>query len=685
MPIIDTNYFIGGWKVDLPKHQISRNRLVQDLEPKAIAVLRELIEAKGKTVTRKQLQERVWQKTIVSDAALNRVIAQLRKSFSDSATKPQIIATIPKVGYRIVCPIKRTAPKAEEILSPSNWQSPWFLVASLPILLLFFYLMWGDFPIVGVSNQEKNDLTDIAGSEIEPSLSPDGHYLSFSHTTQPFSRSSIYVKDLTSQRYLRLTNGQHADRSAFWDHQGRSLIFLRNENSSCEVRQHFINWDNFSKGKEVVLFKCNQNQQLSSVTLFGDTNDLLFSLKSQKNQPFNTFRYDLESRELESIIAAPQQSRGNLESSISPNGTMLAVFQDNWQKYVFKIYQLADKKLLQTIETSSDGVYFKWFNNQSLIFSHSGGVSRVDIAIATTEEIFYSEKPLTSLEIKDEKNLLSSLETYGTDIGYFHLSGENAGATSNIAQHSNYLMYPRFNKDSTKLAFMDFGEETIYLGIKDLVEKTTKRVKAKRYIFMLGWSPDNSKILGTSDNQAWTMDVKTGDVHRLTSEDWKIISPVWSTDGKSIFFSSKQSGEWQIWQKELASETLKQMTFNGGHTVKVSLDGKYLYFNRQKEVGLWQLTLQSGALDRLFDYNRDSFWPDFYPTEKGIYFIALENSEKKVKYFDFSDRSVSEKMKFPGNWGSQFSINRDASIVAFEDFSTIESNIINIHLAGTPR
>jgi TolB-like protein/DNA-binding winged helix-turn-helix (wHTH) protein len=76
----------------------------QRIEPKAMAVLLELVAHEGRTVPREELIHAVWPRGFVTDDALNGCVAQLRRAFEDDAHASRYIATVPKVGYRLVQP-----------------------------------------------------------------------------------------------------------------------------------------------------------------------------------------------------------------------------------------------------------------------------------------------------------------------------------------------------------------------------------------------------------------------------------------------------------------------------------------------------------------------------------------------------------------------------------------------------
>ncbi|TMP80767.1 hypothetical protein CWB73_10135 [Pseudoalteromonas phenolica] len=91
-----------GFTINWQSGELSKQGSVTQLEPKLVAVLKVLFDAQGELVSYEQLQQQVWQGVIVAPNALQRVIAQLRKSLGDTAKQQTIIKTHPKRGYSLV-------------------------------------------------------------------------------------------------------------------------------------------------------------------------------------------------------------------------------------------------------------------------------------------------------------------------------------------------------------------------------------------------------------------------------------------------------------------------------------------------------------------------------------------------------------------------------------------------------
>ena len=96
-------YQFGPFRLDPLKRRLMRAEEVLRLTPKAFDLLLVLVEARGRTVEKDELLERVWAGTIVEENNLNQNITALRKLLGDSRQESQYIATIPGIGYRFVC------------------------------------------------------------------------------------------------------------------------------------------------------------------------------------------------------------------------------------------------------------------------------------------------------------------------------------------------------------------------------------------------------------------------------------------------------------------------------------------------------------------------------------------------------------------------------------------------------
>jgi DNA-binding winged helix-turn-helix (wHTH) protein/TolB-like protein len=118
------SYRFDDVRVDLPRFEVHKDGAPVKIEPKAYEVLLHLIENRERVVEKGELLDAVWKNCFVTENALTRVVAQLRKGLGDAKTS-RYIATVHKRGYRFVADVVEESeePKAEHA-TPQGSQRP---------------------------------------------------------------------------------------------------------------------------------------------------------------------------------------------------------------------------------------------------------------------------------------------------------------------------------------------------------------------------------------------------------------------------------------------------------------------------------------------------------------------------------------------------------------------------------
>ena len=118
-------YAFGDYELDTGRVQLLRNGEALPLEPKAFAVLRLLAQQAPHVVDKADLFATVWKDTAVTDNALTRIIAQLRKTLGDDARDPRYIATVSARGYRLLPAVRVVGTAAtDQDRTPGEWSAP---------------------------------------------------------------------------------------------------------------------------------------------------------------------------------------------------------------------------------------------------------------------------------------------------------------------------------------------------------------------------------------------------------------------------------------------------------------------------------------------------------------------------------------------------------------------------------
>src|SRR3990167_3944047 len=106
-------FSLAGTEVRPAALEVEHDARIVALEPRVMKVLVALHRSRGQPVSRDELIDLCWGGRIVTEGALNRCVAQLRKALGDN---PRIsVDTIATVGYRLQtsADVHRVAPGAE--------------------------------------------------------------------------------------------------------------------------------------------------------------------------------------------------------------------------------------------------------------------------------------------------------------------------------------------------------------------------------------------------------------------------------------------------------------------------------------------------------------------------------------------------------------------------------------------
>jgi TolB-like protein/DNA-binding winged helix-turn-helix (wHTH) protein len=96
---------VGGWCVNPATGEISRNGETLRLEARAMLLLLFLAEHAGDVVSIEELLNQVWSGVIVSPDSVYQAVASLRRQLGDDPKQPSYIATVPRLGYRMVATV----------------------------------------------------------------------------------------------------------------------------------------------------------------------------------------------------------------------------------------------------------------------------------------------------------------------------------------------------------------------------------------------------------------------------------------------------------------------------------------------------------------------------------------------------------------------------------------------------
>jgi DNA-binding winged helix-turn-helix (wHTH) protein len=89
----------GEWTFDEPARQVRRGAEVVHLSTKAFDLLKLLIDARPRVVSKAELQDSLWRDVFVSEANLFTLVSEIRSALEDDARDARFVRTVHGVGY----------------------------------------------------------------------------------------------------------------------------------------------------------------------------------------------------------------------------------------------------------------------------------------------------------------------------------------------------------------------------------------------------------------------------------------------------------------------------------------------------------------------------------------------------------------------------------------------------------
>ena len=570
-------YRFGLYEADTARKTLTRNSTPVKIQDQPFRVLVSLLERSGSVVTRDELRQMIWgdETHVDFDASLNVILKKLRAALKDDSENPRFIETVPRRGYRFIAPVSVTAVSTESnspaatvlgaredarqrsAAPPRNWlrAAEWAAVAAASILLTVAVLKWPR-PSVADAMVRSYILPPQDASFVSTSsaLSPDGRHLAFVATLPNGGPPLLWVQSLDSLSARSLPGTENAVLP-FWSPDSRRIGF-------------------FANGK------------LLKVDAEGGPPQALCAAPLGRGGAWSQ----------DGVILFAPDLNGPLQQIPSAGGTPgIALPLDTPSIHAWWPQFLADGKhfiywsgAMKSAE--ADGIYLGELGSKERRF-----------LIATESEAVYAGGNLLYVH---EQTLLARR----FDSERLRFTGEAAPLAEHVGLHGG-MQHADFTASQTGLLayFAGTAKKGWPMILYGRDGKPEARIVPQRDIFLRPrFSPDGKQIAvaiersGSGMNDIWTIDVRAGTRNRITFDRHNASDPVWSADGKMIYYSSSQGpGDSPHIYARYASGAGNEQTVLATPGVSelpmdASRDGTQLAYARRengKNWGIWILPL----------------------------------------------------------------------------------------------
>jgi Tol biopolymer transport system component/DNA-binding winged helix-turn-helix (wHTH) protein len=650
---VDRRYVrFSVFELDVETRELRKAGARVNLPEQPLQVLESLLARPGALVTRDELRQRLWPGDTFVDFehGLNAAVKRVRDVLGDSADTPRFIETVPRRGYRFICPVavepveetKGSAPLVTTQGAPPPRRTWVFLVlGGLGLVALATGIAWwreAPGPAVRVV-----PLTSLNGWESEPTFSPDGDQVAFTWTGENDDNADIYVTIVGSSDVRRLTTDPGEDNVPSWSPNGQQIAFVRASRGGVG-RVHVMS---ALGGLDL---KVAEFPVRGSIAWSPDGRYLAVSRAQSPNDPPGTtgiYLVPTTPGEPRAVARAPVVGNltGNRGPRFSPDGRHLAFAScpQHLECYV-EVLDL-DAGYVPTgpprrLTQNSFNIVRRlaWApDGNSVIFDNEAGYAafhlwRVGLDGAhPPERIEVAGVGARSPATTPSRNRLAFVrQHYDTDIYAF----ERGRPPALVIRSSLTDFTPVYSPDGRRIAFCSSrsGESVeIWVAASDGSGAQQLTHGPGRWQCSPSWSPDGRRIVFDAREETaqhlWIIDADGGGLRRITSDQGNQTDAMWARSGW-IYYSWFDGKTQDIWRTRESGDKPERMTRTGAGIGMESADGKSLVYTLGlNDSQLVERPLAGGSVRRLVECVS---LKAFYSSPEGLYYVPCHASGDEV-------------------------------------------------------
>ena len=602
----DNNTFeFDDFLIDLEERVLYRGHEPVAMTPKAFQLLQTLIEKRGKIVEKDELFQSVWGDTNVEEGNLAFTIRLLRKALGDDRSNPRFIETVPRRGYRFIGNVVSSVSQKDlshqpmpgaplEYDSSSKKRFPkinMIAIASLGMLMGIIGLatFWLGRQSSGISaSPAGHELTALStgGASFGATISPDGENVVYA-TQLSDGRQNVWFRQLESGNNVELIPPSRDRYFGFVFSADGNFVYFSRRPENRDGQADILRIPIFGGIPRKIVSEAQGWMSIS-----GDG-----KLISYVRCPYGD-------EEFCSLWLADAESGSN-------------------ERLVFKQprpFRISANKL------SPDGRKLYFATGRSSNWSDEFELRSVDLRTgeqrAVSNEKFFNIRSIATLP--DDQGFLFSARRMNS-LYYRIWRFDNNGDVHMLTRDATN--YVTISTDLTAARIVA-NTDTADFKLRVFPMKPGGSGEVIASAHTAGFGPEgtiafSSEISGGTE--IWTANLTTGALVQLTSDPSQESCPVFSSDGKYIYFGSSRTGDLQIFRmREDGSEQTRLTQDVGGYPAFTSSDGVYLYYVSADDKTLWRVRVDGSAREENVLKGRSGFFSASALSGRVVYSTALD-------------------------------------------------------------
>lgn len=565
---------IADWSFNPSRCELARDDKLHKLEPLLCDFLLYLAQKPGEVASREELLEHVWQGRVVSDDSLRRAVKKLRLALGDDAKNPIYIKTKPLQGYVLVAPVRTIKPRSDDGLLI---RKPAYAIVLLLFLAVLMTLSLDFFKQESSSNPSLASapaierLTSLSGSELDGSFHAASQRLLFSSQSQGGERSHLYVKDLRKDFVSKISHDEGSFYHGIFSPDGEKIAYNHKSDLAGPSTIYIADYD-ADRGLVNPRLAALGDNARRLISWSADGSAIYFLHEASHSEPWEIFRYRIETAEVEQITYSAKQGYGAFYAQESLDGRYLAILKNIvGRRYAMTIMDLQNNSLVVERNLNFFGNRVVWLSKASAIESDDGSKADLVIGSFKGELSYYS---IASDRIWSQAGTLPGLNDAFYDCGprcffmrqhsmnYTDLKEvpnpfiEPGAKAMLLLESEKAEFHPMYSRDGKSIFYTQKDEKTAAIIRHRLAGSAEPLLSfnPREVVREMVQSPDQRWLLGRLEDRLFVLDLESLEFKYISSELEKVGPPSWSVDSKKVFYARINGDSSDLYSYDIATE-----------------------------------------------------------------------------------------------------------------------------------
>ncbi|TRX56949.1 winged helix-turn-helix domain-containing protein [Thalassomonas sp. M1454] len=635
-------YQIGRFKIDCKALTVANNEVSIKLPVKVFELLKLFIISENQTVLIETAIEKIWDGNEgVGKRGFPNTIWHLRKTFTDLGAEPsEIFTTVRKVGYIMVETSQPINTVDENVRTAESKFNLNVMLKSLMFVCIFVMFFIGLYVFINQPNQHQTNFidnpeplkqTNYQGLETHPAVSHDGNYLAF-RWVQDKKKGQLFIKDLVQDDVpLRLlSTSSFEEASPTWSPNDNSIAYIRyEEDGDCEIRvKHLV-----TNQDELIDSGCIYNANRIAINWAPDGDHIAYT--KMVNDSVATFEYNLTTKNIKQL-SFPKQNERDVAVVYSKNSKQIALIREDYQ-----IAQLIviDEKGAESIilDNQISIIGLEWDHDRNEIYtsylkSAEHRIYKYNVESQQWLDVNKIAKP-ANISMNEATGQLF-FTRYSTQEYIIRKSIEHNEVISTVSSSSRD-MFGSYSPINEHIIFLSNRAGNWDVWVKTDSESINLTKGSGQY-YMPSWSPINNQYIVagltpySKNYQLYLGDFANKTLTHIPLSDLEPKNPRWSFDGKSVYFIATRDGRSGIFNIDIESRKVRQVTYSNEISVVEGGDG-LLYASRNLEHGIWQIDPKTNKSIKIIDDLLPKDFGSYFWQDNAIFYISRNEIKDMVK------------------------------------------------------